>query len=149
MAGWDPFRELNRLRREMDEIFESVAPSKAWSLSFLPGAGARQYPKVNVASTAEGYLLEALAPGVEPDTLDLQVKENILTISGEKRGPEGVSHEAFHRTERAAGKFVRTLELPGDVDGQGVKAKYTEGIIRITLPKAQAVKPRQIEVEIG
>ena len=60
-----------------------------------------------------------------------------------------MSHEAFHRTERAAGKFVRTLELPGDVDAQGVTAKYTEGIIRITLPKAQAVKPRQIEVEIG
>jgi HSP20 family protein len=149
MAVWDPFRELERLRREMDRISENVAPARAWTVGFLPGTGARQYPRINVAEIEEGYVAEALAPGIDPQALDLNVKENVLTISGEKKAPEGVKTEAFHRSERAAGRFVRTLELPADIDAGKVKASYSDGILRVTLPKAEAAKPRRIEVQVG
>lgn len=149
MSVWDPFRELNRLRREMDQIFEAVSPARSWTLGFLPGTGARQYPRVNLAETESGYVAEALAPGVDPGSLDVSVKEGVLTISGEKKPPEGVNQEAFHRNERAAGRFVRTFELPDAIDAAKVKASYTDGILRVNLPRAEAVKPRRIEVDVG
>lgn len=149
MATWDPYRELERLRAEMDRIFESAAPARTWTLGFLPGTSARQYPRVNIAEGQDGYVVEALAPGVDPATLDLSVKENVLTISGEKKAPEGVRPEAFHRSERSAGRFVRAVELPADLDPEKVKAAYADGILRVTLPKAEQAKPRRIEIELA
>ena len=149
MAFWDPLRELEQLRREMDRISESVVPSRPWTVGFLPGRGARQYPRLNVAETAEGYVAEALAPGIDPQTLDLNVKENVLTIAGEKSAPEGVKAEAVHRSERSAGRFVRTLELPAEIDADKVKASYSDGILRVVLPKAEQTEPRRIDVEVG
>ncbi|MDW7710633.1 MAG: Hsp20/alpha crystallin family protein [Deferrisomatales bacterium] len=148
MAAWDPLRELERLRREMDRIFEGVSPARTWSLGFLPGTAARQYPRVNIAEDADGYVVEALAPGVDPTTLDLSVKDNVLTISGEKKAPEGVRAEAFHRSERSAGRFVRAVELPDDLNAEQVKAAYTDGILRVNLPKAEQAKPRRIEIDL-
>ncbi|MBE0617032.1 MAG: Hsp20/alpha crystallin family protein [Proteobacteria bacterium] len=149
MAAWDPYRELERLRREMDRIFEGVAPTRTWTLGFLPGTSARQYPRVNIAEAGDAYLVEALAPGVDPTTLDLSVKDNVLTISGEKRAPEGVGPEAFHRSERSAGRFVRAVELPADLDAEQVKAAYADGILRVTLPKAEEAKPRRIAIDVA
>ncbi|MFU8857800.1 MAG: Hsp20/alpha crystallin family protein [Deferrisomatales bacterium] len=148
MAAWDPLRELERLRREMDRIFEGVSPARTWSLGFLPGTAARQYPRVNIAEDADGYVVEALAPGVDPTTLDLSVKDNVLTISGEKKAPEGVRAEAFHRSERSAGRFVRAVELPDDLNAEQVNAAYTDGILRVNLPKAEQAKPRRIEIDL-
>lgn len=149
MATWDPYRELERLRAEMDRIFESAVPARAWSLGFLPGTSARHYPRVNIAEDQDAYVVEALAPGVDPSNLDLSVKDNVLTISGEKKAPEGVRPEAFHRSERSAGRFVRAVELPSDLDPEKVRATYADGILRVTLPKAEQAKPRRIEIELA
>jgi len=149
MSAWDPVRELERLRREMDRIFEGVAPTRTWPLGFLPGTGARQYPRVNIAETGDAYVVEALAPGVDPASLDLSVKDNVLTISGEKKGSEGVGPEAFHRSERSAGRFLRAVELPAGLDAEKVKAAYADGLLRVTLPKAEAAKPRRIEIDLA
>jgi HSP20 family protein len=149
MSVWDPFRELERLRREMDRIFEGAAPARNWALGFLPGTAARQYPRVNVVEGRDEYVLEALAPGVAPESLDVSVKENVVTIAGEKRAPEGVSAEAYHRSERSAGRFVRSVELPSELAPAKVKAAYTDGILRVTLPKAEEAKPRRIEIQVS
>jgi len=151
MTVWDPFRfnELHRLRREMDQLFDGATPKRGWPLGFLPGTGARQYPRVNLAETAEAYVAEALAPGVDPASFDVSVKDNVLTIGGEKGGPEGVSSESFHRTERSAGRFTRSFELPGEVDADQVSAAYRDGILRITLPKAPEARPRRIDIAVA
>jgi HSP20 family protein len=151
MTVWDPFRsnELHRLRREMDHLFSGVAPHRGWPLGFLPGAGARQYPRVNLVETAEGFLAEALAPGVDPGSFDVSVKDNVLTISGEKVAPQEVASDAYHRTERSAGRFTRSLELPAEVDVDKVTAAYREGILLITLPKAPAARPRRIDIAVA
>lgn len=149
MTMWDTFSELERLRREMDRVFQGAAGGLPRALSFLPGAAARQYPRVNLAEAGESYLLEALAPGVDPASLEVTVKGDTLTISGEKKAPEGVRAEAFHRTERSAGRFTRSVELPGEIDADKVKAAYADGIIQITLPKAEKARPKRVEIAVG
>ena len=134
----------------MDRMFSRFSGRTPWRLAFLPGlGGSTGYPRLNIAETENGYTIEALAPGVDPDTFELSVRDNTLTIAGEKKPPEGVSSNAFHRSERSVGKFTRSIQLPKLVDPEKVKAGYADGILVITLDKSEAAKPRQITVEVG
>jgi len=151
MAYWDSFHELDELRREMDRIFDNYG---TWRfpfsrISFLPGKAARNYPLINIHEDKDAFYVEALAPGVNPETLDVSVAGNILTVAGEKNmSGHDVKAEAYHRNERAAGKFTRMVELPHEVDDTGIKADYTNGLLLVTLPKAEKAKPKQITVNV-
>jgi HSP20 family protein len=91
-----------------------------------------------------------LAPGIDPASFNLAIVRKVLTLSGEKRRhPENVKPEAFHRSERAVGKFVRTIELPVEVDANQVKAEYKHGLLTVTMPKAAAAKPKQIHITVA
>jgi HSP20 family protein len=159
MRMYDPFgelearhRETEALRRELERVFGGSQPGQQQAgkqASFLPGHAARAYPRVNVAEDADNITIEALAPGVDPEKLEITVVRNTLTIAGEKSAPEGVDREAYHRSERSAGRFVRTIELSTEVDPDKVQARYTNGLLVITLPKAEAAKPRQIQVSVS
>jgi HSP20 family protein len=93
--------------------------------------------------------VEALAPGVDPKSLDLSVMQGALTIKGEKPGLAQVTAEAYHRNERAAGRFVRAVELPVAVESGKVSADYRNGLLVVTLPKAEAARPRQVPITVG
>lgn len=155
LMTWDPLREMEALHREIDRIFENVGGGAHWSFpfsrfSFLPGRSSRAYPLLNMSEDADSIYVEALAPGLDPKSLKVTVVRNQLSISGEKaRCAENVKPEAWHRNERAAGGFVRTIALPGDVDDAKIKAEYKNGLLTITMPKAEAAKPRQITVNVG
>jgi HSP20 family protein len=118
--------------------------------AFLPGLSARSYPLLNINEDKDTLYVEALAPGLAPESLDITVRDNVLRIAGEKPtvNPD-IKAEAFHRNERSAGRFVRTLSLPTGVDPAKVKASYANGLLTITLPKAEEAKPRQIEVSVS
>jgi HSP20 family protein len=146
---WNP---MDAMRRDIDRAFQNIGLSSEpfFRTAFLPGRAARRYPLINLIEDRDHIYLEALAPGVDPESIDLAVIRNVLTISGEKRRhPEDIKPEAFHRSERAAGKFVRTIELPVEVDADHVKAEYKHGILMVTLPKAEAAKPKQISVSVS
>lgn len=147
MWRFSPFREMQQLRRELDRVFDDFQPWRFRS-AFLPGRSARGYPLINTYEDADAIYVEALAPGLDADSLDLSIHDKTLTISGEKKGLEGVPAEAFHRNERAAGKFVRTLAVDVPVAADQVSADYENGILTITLPKAEDAKPRQISVKV-
>lgn len=152
MAVWDPFSGLDALRREIDRTFEEFWGERwprAGRVAFLPGRSARQYPLVNVHEDERHLYVEALAPGVDPKTLDLSVVHGTLTIKGEKPGLAQVSAEAYHRNERAAGRFSRTLELPVEVDAGKVTAEYKNGLLLVTLPKSESARPKQIPVNLA
>ncbi|MFZ5876007.1 MAG: Hsp20/alpha crystallin family protein [Nitrospirota bacterium] len=148
----DIIHEMDALRREMDRLFAGTTATPRRT-AFLPGRGARQYPLVNTNQDSDNLYVEALMPGIDPKTLHVAVVRNTLTISGEKlRRPAGApdaAEEAYHRSERAAGKFSRSLELPVEVDDQRVAARYEQGVLRITLPKAESAKPRRINVAVA
>jgi HSP20 family protein len=152
MAEWNPWQGLDVLRRDIDRAFEDFGfRTEPFSrAAFLPGRAARRYPLVNLHEDQDNVYIEALAPGVDPASLSLSVLRNVLTISGEKRRvPGDIKPEAFHRSERATGKFVRNIELPVEVDENKVKADYENGLLMVTLPKAEQAKPRQISVQVA
>jgi HSP20 family protein len=152
MAEWSPFREVEAIRREIERALENLGPRTApvFRTAFLPGRAAREYPLINLHEDREALYVEALAPGIDLASLNLAVVRNTLTLSGEKqRVPGEVTPEAFHRSERAAGKFVRSVELPVEVDEEKVKADYKNGLLVVTLAKAEKAKPRQISVQVA
>lgn len=112
--------------------------------SFLPGRSPRTFPYLNVLENEEAVQVEALAPGLNPESIQINVLRNQLTIAGEKPGIANVQEEKYHRNERASGKFIRTIAFPTEVDEARVNAEYRNGILRISSPKAEAAKPRKI-----
>jgi HSP20 family protein len=143
---------MEALRREVERAFEQfgLGPDPFRRATFLPGRGARRYPLVNLHEDEGALYVEALAPGVDPQSWELTVAHNTLTLSGEKRSVvDGVKPEAFHRSERAAGRFVRSIELPVEVDDTRVSADYRDGLLLVTLPKAEQAKPRRIDIRVS
>lgn len=151
LRTWNPFYELDALRREVARVFDDY---DRWNwpfsrVSFLPGVSARTYPMLNVAEDKDHLYVEALAPGLEPGTLEITVQDGQLRVAGEKPALKDIKAEAFHRSERGAGRFVRTLTLPAAVETDKVTAQYKNGLLLITLPKAEAAKPKQITVSVA
>jgi HSP20 family protein len=156
MAEWNPWQEMHRLRHDIDRAFEQMGGrnggrnGRTFPTAFLPGRAARAYPLVNVSEDADALYVTALAPGLDPAAVQVTVQDDRLTMAGEKpRVAAEIQPEAFHRSERAAGKFVRTVTLPSDVEHEKVQADYTNGLLVITLPKAEKAKPKQITVSVG
>jgi HSP20 family protein len=151
MATWDPFEGIETLHRQIDQAFERYGPQvpPMFRTAFLPGRAAREYPLVNIYDDPNTLYVEALAPGAEPDSFNIAVVGNMLTLSGEKRrAPGEVKPETFHREERAAGKFSRNIELPVDMDDSKAKGEYKNGLLLISLPKSEKAKPRQIKLQV-
>lgn len=146
----NPLMEMDALRREVDRVFEGFGRSPSrWGRSlFLPGRHARAYPLLNVSEDAEAVYVEALAPGLDMAKLDLSLLGNTLTLQGEKTPLQDVTAEQYHRSERAAGKFVRTLEIAAEVDPEKVSAEYANGVLLVTLPKSEKARPKQISVDV-
>ena len=152
MAQWNPLGDMENLRREIDRAFEEFGLSGVPSqrAAFLPGIGPRRYPLINLLEDQDNVYVEALTPGVDPSSLNVTAMQNRLTIAGEKSRIAGdIKSEAFHRSERSSGKFVRTFDLPVEVNEERIQAEYKNGLLTITLPKAEKAKPRQVNVNLA
>jgi HSP20 family protein len=150
----DPFRELEKLQSEINRYFGGPLagdrPGASWR-TLAPGFSARMYPPLNLRQEADNVVVEALAPGIDPESFKVSVVQNQHGIEGEKTAgaPEGIKPEAYHRNERGAGRFIRTLQLPVEIDADGVKATYRRGVLTVTLPKSHAARTRQIAVSVA
>lgn len=152
MAEWTPFADVEALRREIGRVFEDFGIEQwpAHRVAFLPGREPRRYPMVNLLEDKDHVYVEALTPGVDPQSLNVTALHNRLTISGEKsKVAENIKPEAYHRNERASGKFVRTIDLPVEIDEARIQAEYKNGLLVVTLPKAEKAKPKQINVKVA
>ncbi len=131
----DPFHELNRLHQQVNRLFDGA------------GSSGSSFPAINVRGNAEQVVVSAEVPGIDPDKLDITVSGNTLTFEGDRAAEELTEKDVVYRRERPAGRFVRTVRLPYEVDQDRITARYEQGILRVTLPRSEATKPRKISVE--
>jgi HSP20 family protein len=147
MAYQDIFSEMESLRREIDEVFRGFGSSRLFSPSFLPGLVANEYPLINLSEDENCFYARALMPGLPSENIDLNITQRTLTITGERKEAEADQQRIWHRRERGGGRFLRAIELPTAVDTAKLDARYRNGILTVTLPKAEAAKTRKIAVK--
>ncbi|NJD92421.1 MAG: Hsp20/alpha crystallin family protein [Geobacter sp.] len=149
MATWDVFKELDNLRKEIDEAFRGAGYNRPFGPTFLSPVTTRRFPLVNFSEDAGHVYIEALVPGVDPKEVDLTVLRNTVTISGERKPFDLKEGQIVHRSELGSGKFSRTLELPVDIDPEKISASCRDGIMQITLAKAEHAKPKKIDIKLS
>ena len=142
LVRWDPFRELTALQSEVNRLFSragatDVAERQSWS------------PSVDVIETDDAIKLKAELAGMDPNDIGIEVQDNVLTVSGERRFEEEVEEDKYYRIERRYGSFSRSIALPQTADEAKIEAKYDNGVLEVTVPKAEIAKPKKIAVSIG
>jgi len=153
LFSFDFLSEMERMRREIDRVLGEDRFS-SWTfpfsrISFLPGRASRAYPLMNISEDGDNIYIDALAPGLETETLNISVANNQVVIAGEKKAlPKEVKPESIHRSERSTGKFVRSMSLSVGVDAEKVHANYKDGLLQVILPKSEATKPKQVQVRV-
>ena len=132
-------QERAQLKQEVNRLFEARNRGRVFNT--------HTYPAVNIWTTQDGQIISAEMPGVHPEDIDIDVTGDALSISG-IRLPDEVSKEArYHRRERNYGSFSRTIQLPFMVDTNKVEASFKNGVLLISLPRAEADRPRKITVK--
>lgn len=149
MASWDVFRELDSLRREIDEAFRGAGYNRPSGSTFLSPVTTRRFPLVNFSEDEGHVYIEALMPGVDPKDVDLSVLRNTVTISGERTPFAEKEGQIVHRSELGSGRFSRTLELPVEINPEKISAACKDGIMQISLAKAEHAKPKKIEIKLS
>lgn len=135
-----PWREMERLQREVNRLFSD-------SFSLVGGRTAPGYPAMNAWSNPDGLVLTAELPGVNPEDIDISVVNETLTITGNRQPLELKEGERYHRRERRYGKFSRAFQLPFRVEANKVEAVFEKGVLHLSLPRAEADKPKKISVK--
>jgi len=135
------FREFDRLRRGMDDLYGALSGGT------LPMPSAGVFPLTNLTEDAQNYYVRAELPGIKSSDLDIQVTGEGISVSGERQIPKEGENVRYHRREREAGKFSRSINFPGQVDVDKVEASMDNGVLRVIIPKSEAAKPRQITVK--
>jgi HSP20 family protein len=150
-----PFEEMNQLFSRMDQLAESLFP-KGWLRPFRrewPAWGEMmaplesQLPRIDIIDREEEIVVRAELPGVDKKDLDVSLSDNSVTIKGSTRREEKEEKGNYYRSETSQGSFVRTLMLPGEVQGDKAKAIFKDGMLEVTLPKTETSKRRSIKVE--
>ena len=142
---WSPFQHLSTLRDEIDRLFDSPLNAlTSNSQQFLNG----WLPPVDLYEDRDDLVLRAELPGMKKEDIDISLHGDVLTLSGERKEEETLEKAETYRAERFLGRFQRTLTLPMAVDVSKVQASYKDGILTVTLPKAEETKPKQIQVKV-
>lgn len=143
--SWDirsTFAELDKMRREMDRLADALTRRTPYRL-FTSGV----FPLINLTEDKDNYYIRAELPGMKAEELDIQVTRNSVSIAGERKIPAEDKNANYHRREREAGSFSRIITLPGEINADKVEATMANGILTITIAKAEAIKPKQITVK--
>lgn len=143
---WDPFRDLLSLQERMNKLFEESLLQTGRERQDISIAG--WSPVVDVMESDEEIVLKAELPGIELKDVEVLIKDNVLTLRGERKFEKEEKKENYHRIERSYGGFQRSFTLPATVEQEKVKAKMKDGILEIRLPKAKEEKPKKIEIEV-
>jgi HSP20 family protein len=144
ITRYDPFGEMVTLRQAMDRLFEDSLVSP---VSLRPFNGEAPSPALDVHQTADEIVVTAALPGMKADDVDITITGQTLSIRGEFKADEKVERDQYLYRERRHGTFHRQLQLPVRVQGDAATADFADGVLTLTIPKAEEVKPRQIQVK--
>jgi HSP20 family protein len=140
---WDPYRDMITLRDRMNRLFEDMSSPKGEEKDLVPGAWA---PSVDIYETENEVVLAAEIPGVDEKDVEIKVEDNNLTIRGERKFEKETKEENYHRIERSYGSFYRAFTLPSSVDPERIQAEQDNGVLKISMPKRQELKPRKVKI---
>ena len=150
MAGnivrWEPLREMTSLREAMDKLFEESMVGPRWASLWSAEDGGTL--AVDLVENEENFVVTANVPGVKPEELEIRITGNTLVIEGETKSEESVEKANYLRRELRYGRFQRSLTLPTEVEADKTEAIFENGVLTLTLPKVEAVKPRSIKVNV-
>lgn len=135
VVRYEPWGLLNRLRRELDQTFESAAHDASWT------------PAVDIHEEARQFVVRADLPGVKPADIEITADNGVLSLRGSRNFEQKADDGHYSRIERVSGKFVRTFTLPENVQTDAIKAQFKDGVLELTIPKVAKPEPRRIEVQ--
>jgi HSP20 family protein len=144
LVRWEPFREMISLRQAMDRLFEDSFVR----FPHLSGDGVREFP-IDVYQTKKDLVVKAALPGVKPEEVDITITDDAVTIKGEHAEEQETKEDVYLYRERYYGAFSRSVAIPVKVKGEKAEATFEEGVLTLTLPKAEEIKPRQIKIKAG
>jgi len=141
MQRWDPFRDLRRMDETMNRLWRGFggvqSGTEEWNIS------------LDVVQRPDEIVVKASVPGVKPDGIDLSLEDNVLTIRADRKPDFEDDKSVYLIQERPTGSFYRALSLPETVDADKIQSTFENGVLTITLPKAEEKKKRQIKIQIG
>jgi len=145
LVRWEPMRELNALQSEMNRVFNAFFDEGSDA-----GAARRRWaPAVDLIEREDSLVLKADLPGLTEDDVQIEVRDNVLTIAGERKAEHEDKQNGYYRIERSFGRFSRVLQLPEGVDADRIAASFENGVLEVTIPKPEARQPRRIQIGGG
>ena len=141
IVRWEPFRELSSLQTEMNRLFNAAFDTPRGN-----DGGRRWMPAMDLVETDEHFVLRADLPGMTESDVNIELEDNVLTVSGERKAEHQEKGEGFYRVERAFGSFSRALTLPKGIDAEAVNASFSNGVLEVRIPKPEERKPRKITI---
>jgi HSP20 family protein len=141
LVRWEPTREVDSLQSEVNRVFDAF---------FGNGSGAsrarRWVPAMDLVETEDQLVLKADLPGLGHDDIDIEVKDRVLTVAGERRAEHEQNSEGFYRVERAFGQFSRSMTLPDGIDAEQISADFHDGVLEVRIPKPEQRKPHRVAI---
>ena len=144
LIPWRPFGELGSFRGEMDKLFDRFFSDRPLARTFAE----EWAPTVDISETEDKFLIKAELPGLDVKDVDVTISGDILTIKGEKKKEKEEKDERHHCIERYTGSFQRSFRLPVGVKTEKVDADFDKGVLKVTLPKAEEAKKKEIKVKV-
>ena len=148
MSRWNPFKEVEELEKRLSHLVGRHTPTGSGDKNEAITV-AQWSPVVDISEDEKEYAIKAELPDVKKEDIKLNVHDDVLTITGERKYEKEEKGKKYHRVERAYGSFMRSFTLPEDADGTKVTAEYKDGMLNVRLPKSEKAKPKTIEVKVA
>lgn len=146
LVRWDPFRNVSTLQDRINRLFEDAFPRSRDLEDDISLCAWR--PAVDIYESENGIVLKAELPGVKKEDVSVEIKDNVLTLKGERAEEKEVGEENYYRRERCFGSFQRSFNLEQSIQPEKVKAKFKDGILEVEIPRPEEEKPKKVTVDV-
>ena len=147
LIRWEPAREINSLQSEMNRLFNTFFDTPTGGAG--TGGARRWLPAMDLVETDDHFVLRADLPGLSEEDVNVELEDNVLTVSGERKAEHESRKEGYYRIERASGSFQRSLTLPEGVNPEAIEASFDKGVLEVRIPKPEERKPRKVAISVG